>query len=241
MKNHQKLTLLFWHRKSKADVKGYAPVICRISIEGEEPEELAIGKKVHLNNWDVENKIAKGGSLEKKTNLKISEVTVDLNREFFVLQAGYEHITPLMVKNVYKGLPAMLSKGIPKPEAQVISTLLQASDLHIANFKKMVDKKLRSGETLKQWNATRKKIEEFLVVQFRLKDMELAAMDYSFAVKFYNYLTIDREKILGEAGYYGRLDQAIPCALEHRVVLVIWKIVPNKQLINLVKVFRIYL
>jgi hypothetical protein len=94
MKNHQKLTLLFWHRKSKADAKRYAPVICRISIEGEEPEELAIGRKVHLNNWDVENKIAKGGSYEKKKNLKISEVTVDLNRDFIILQTGYEHITP---------------------------------------------------------------------------------------------------------------------------------------------------
>jgi len=46
MKNHQKLTLLFWHRKSKADAKGNAPIICRISIEGEESEELAIGKKM---------------------------------------------------------------------------------------------------------------------------------------------------------------------------------------------------
>ncbi|MDN3579648.1 site-specific integrase [Mucilaginibacter flavus] len=199
MKNHQKLTLLFWHRKSKADAKGYAPVICRISIEGEEPEELAIGRKVHINNWDIENKIAKGSSLEKKTNLKISEVAVDLNREFTILQAGYDHITPLMVKNVYNGLPPKLSKGLPKPEAKIIPTLLQVTDLHISNFKKMVDKKLRSGETLKQWNATRKKIEEFLVTHFRIKDMDLEAIDYSFAVKFYNYLTIDREKVLGEA------------------------------------------
>jgi len=96
MKNHQKLTLLFWHRKSKADAKGNAPIICRISIEGEESEELAIGKKVHVNNWDIENKKAKGGSLEKATNLKINEMTVDLNRRFSVLQAKYERITPLM-------------------------------------------------------------------------------------------------------------------------------------------------
>jgi hypothetical protein len=81
----------------------------------------------------------------------------------------------------------------------MMPTLLQVSDLHISNFSKMVDKKLRSRETLKQWNATRKKIEEFLVTQYKLKDMELEVIDYSFAVKFYNYLTIDREKVLGEA------------------------------------------
>lgn len=78
MKNHQKLTLLFWHRKSKADAKGNAPIICRISIEGEDSEEIAIGRKVHVNNWDIENKKAKGGSLEKATNQKINEISVDL-------------------------------------------------------------------------------------------------------------------------------------------------------------------
>jgi site-specific recombinase XerD len=199
MRNHQKLTLLFWHRKSKPDAKGYAPVICRISIEGEVSEELAIGMKVHLNDWDVENKKAKGGSHGKKVNLKMSEVTVDLNREFVVLQAGYEHITPLMVKNVYNGLPPYVIKGAVKPELKVVPTLLQISDLHVANFKKMVDKKLRSPETLKQWNATRKKIEEFLIVHFKLKDMDLNSIEFSFAVKFYNYLTVDRKKVIGEA------------------------------------------
>jgi len=104
-----------------------------------------------------------------------------------------------MLKNVYKGLPATLGKGAPKPETPIMPTLLQVSDLHISNFSKMVEKKLRSNETLKQWNATRKKIEEFLIAQFQLKDAELAGIDHSFAVKFYSYLTIEREKVLGEA------------------------------------------
>ncbi|MCQ6958781.1 site-specific integrase [Mucilaginibacter aquariorum] len=199
MRNHQKLTLLFWHRKSKADGKGHAPVICRISIEGEEPEEIAIGMKVHSNNWDVENKKAKGGSHEKKVNLKISEITVDLTRDFQTLQNEYEHITPLMVKNLYQGLPPKQIKGTPKPELKVMPSLLQVTDLHIANFKKMVDKKLRSPETLKQWNATRKKIEEFLINHFKLKDFDLHSMEFSFAVQFYNYLTVERKKVLGEA------------------------------------------
>jgi site-specific recombinase XerD len=199
MKNHQNLTLLFWHRKSKPDAKGFAPVICRISIEGEVSEELAIGMKVHLKDWDVENKKAKSGSHGKKVNLKISEVAVDLNREFVVLQAGYERITPLMLKNVYNGMPPNFLKGSSKPELKVTPTLIQLSDLHIANFKKMVEKGLRSPETLKQWNATRKKIEEFLINQFRTKDIDLSSLEFSFAVKFYNYLTIDRQKIIGEA------------------------------------------
>ena len=105
MKNYQKLTLLFWHRKSKADAKGYAPVICRISIEGEESEELSIDRKARIADWDIENKKAKGGIEAKKTNLKIAEVTVDLERHFARMQSEYERITPLMLKNVYQGKP----------------------------------------------------------------------------------------------------------------------------------------
>lgn len=178
--------------------KGYASVICRITIEGKEPEELSIGCKVHLDSWDVENKRAKGIS-GTKTNLTISEVGVDLRRAFIVLQSKHEIITPLMLKNVYKGLPLTQKKGSPEPEKKAIPTLLQTADLHVANFKKMVDRGLRSGATLRQWRATRNKIEEYLITQLKLKDIELAEIDYSFALKFYNYLTVEREKILGEA------------------------------------------
>ncbi|WP_410429570.1 hypothetical protein [Pedobacter lusitanus] len=38
MKSNQNLSILFWHRKSKADINGYAPIICRISIDGKQTE-----------------------------------------------------------------------------------------------------------------------------------------------------------------------------------------------------------
>ncbi len=74
MKSNQKLTLLFWHRTSKADKNGFAPIICRISIDGEEEEEISIGRKVHIAKWDSENKRAIGGPEEKKTNQKIVQL-----------------------------------------------------------------------------------------------------------------------------------------------------------------------
>jgi len=198
MKSNQKLTLLFWHRKSKADAMGYAPVICRISIDGSE-EEFPIGRKVRLNDWDTENKKAKGGLEAKKTNQKIAQVTADLERYFTVLQLEHEHITPLMLKNVYNGLPAGHQKGKAKPEHPKATTLLQVADMHIREFSKMVDKGLRSYETLKQWRATRKKIAEFLQFQLGQADIDVSDIEYSFATKFHKYLTVERESVLQEA------------------------------------------
>jgi site-specific recombinase XerD len=206
MKNHQNLTLLFWHRKSKPDTRGYAPVICRISIEGEPEEEISTGKKVLLNEWSLENKKAIGNSKEaKETNLKISELTVDLTRHFTVLQIQYEKITPLMLKNVYQGKPADLQREIKetrkiiKEEKPRTPTLLQAVDLHISNFEKMVERDLRSNETLKQWRSTRNKLHEFLPFSYGMVDIELGEIQYSFATDFYNYLTLDRKKVLQDA------------------------------------------
>ena len=53
MKSNQTLKILFWHRKSKADLKDHAPIICRISIDGKDAE-FSTGQKVHINNWDIE-------------------------------------------------------------------------------------------------------------------------------------------------------------------------------------------
>jgi hypothetical protein len=51
--------------------------------------EISIGKKAHLDEWDLENKKAKGKDKEtKEINLKISELTVDLNRYFYIITSS---------------------------------------------------------------------------------------------------------------------------------------------------------
>lgn len=198
MKSNQKLTLLLWQRKSKADANGYAPIYCRMSIEGEE-EEFATGRKAHLEEWNSETKTAKGFPDSKKTNLRLNRITTDLERHFTLLQLEFEHVTPLMLKNVYNGMPAMQKKGAPKPEIKETPTLLQVADMKIDSLQKMVNKNLRSNETVKQWKATRKKIETFIKEVYRDINLKINEIDYSFATKFYNYLTIDREPILSDA------------------------------------------
>ncbi|SEA15459.1 Site-specific recombinase XerD [Arachidicoccus rhizosphaerae] len=198
MKSNQKLTLLLWQRKSKATANGYAPIYCRMSIDGKE-EELATGSKAHLDEWDSATKKAKGFPDSKRTNLRLNQITTDLERHFTLLQLEYDEVTPLMLKNVYNGLPAMQKKGAPKPEIKETPTLLQVADMNINSLEKMVNKNLRSNETLKQWKATRKKIAAFIKEVYRDIHLRIDEIDYSFATKFYNYLTIDRNPILSEA------------------------------------------
>jgi site-specific recombinase XerD len=205
MKNNQNISLLFWHRKSKQDKNGCAPIICRISIKGGPKAEISTSKKAHFNEWDLESKKAKGKDKEtKEINLKISELTVDLNRHFILLQGRYEKITALMLKNVYLGKPAKQQKVVNKSEKLIekkssIPTLLQTVNIHITNFEKMVEKGLRSKETLKQWNSTRTKLQEFLQFRYGAFDMNLDKIRHAFAFDFYLYLTTEQKKVIRDA------------------------------------------
>lgn len=199
MKNNQKLSILFWHRKSKADETGSAPIMCRITVDSSEAE-FSIGKKIQAKYWNSKAKRAYGCQQAKQFNSRINQIETDLERHFLKLQFEYDHITPMMVRNIYKGLAANHKPG----EARALKesrtcTLLELTDQHVKNFIEMVRKGIRSAETLRQWKATRNKIAEFIIMNYRSADLDLERIDYSFATKFYKYLTIEREKVIGEA------------------------------------------
>lgn len=198
MKSNQKLTVLFWHRKSKADAIGMAPIICRISIDGSDAE-FSIGKKVSSEHWDTEAKKAKGGSEARSINKRIIQISADLERHFTVLQMEHSHISPIMLRNVFNGLPFDHRKGMINRAVQQSSTILTLTDGFIKDFEQMVDRGLRSGETLRQWRSTRNKILEFVLYAFGKNDLDLHDIDYSFAARFYRYLTVERGKALQEA------------------------------------------
>ena len=162
MKSNQTLTLLFWHRKSKADKDGYAPLICRISIDARN-EEFTTGIKVHLDQWNVGTKRVTGGNDAKKINSRINQIQADLERHFAILQIQHENITPLMLKNAFRNLPLDHAKGAARPESNsnTLPSLMEVADKQVAEFKDMVAKNLRSAETLRQRKSTREKIEDF--------------------------------------------------------------------------------
>lgn len=78
-------------------------------------------------------------------------------------------------------------------------SLLQLADTFIADFTRKVEKGLRSSQTLRQWKATRNKIAEFVRCQYGTTDISVCQIDYSFATKFYVYLTVERNELLKEA------------------------------------------
>lgn len=69
---------------------------------------------------------------------------------------------------------------------------LELASLHIDGFTLLVERNLRSKETLKQWKSTKKKIAEFIIHTFKSEDLELSEIDQSFAHKFHMFLIVKR-------------------------------------------------
>ncbi|MES2448869.1 MAG: phage integrase SAM-like domain-containing protein [Bacteroidota bacterium] len=198
MKSNQALKILFWHRKSKADSKCFAPIICRISIDGKDVE-FSTSQKVHIEDWNVETKKVIRSTDSKKINTALNHIESSLEVNFTVLKTQYDCVSPLMLKNAFQNLPIENKKDKGKKTEQKTPSLLELTEGHIKDFCELVEKKLRSKETLKQWKATQKKIAEFLKFEFKVDDCDLSAIEYSFAQKFYKYLAVKRTPVLGDS------------------------------------------
>ncbi|WP_299568096.1 Arm DNA-binding domain-containing protein, partial [uncultured Pedobacter sp.] len=103
MKSNQTLKILFWHRKSKANLKDYAPIIFRISIDGKDAE-FSTGQKVHIDNWDIELKKVVRSENSKKINAELNRITSALEINFTVLKTQHEFISPSKLKNSYRNI-----------------------------------------------------------------------------------------------------------------------------------------
>ncbi|WP_142687775.1 Arm DNA-binding domain-containing protein [Chitinophaga polysaccharea] len=216
MKSNQKLSLLFWLWRSKASkTDGRAPIYARITIDGLD-DELSTSRKVLPEHWDNQLKIVTDPSPEgRKTNKKIIEMRTDLELHFRALQNQFEEVTPGMLKNVYKGIPANgIQENTDKP-VQSDHTLLEAIDLLIVDFKEQVKEGTRSEQTLKQWRATRQKIIEFAKYKssndgsIRAIDLQreedtdpdkfkiwVKSLDSEFGNEFYKYSILKRRDFL---------------------------------------------
>ena len=198
MKSNQKLSILLWVFKAKATKDGRAPIYARITIEGKD-DEISLGRKVDPQFWDNELKLVTEGGMEAKiTNQKILQIKSDLERHFMVLQTLHAQITSAMLKNVYLGLPIHYDKQ-SKSEPISVQTLVPVFTDFIKSFAKKVKKGLRSEGTLRQWRSTKRKVESFIIHEFKRNDINLSEIKYSFAESFYEYLTVEVDNPLSEA------------------------------------------
>jgi len=198
MKSNQKLSILFWLFKAKATKDGKAPIYVRITIDGLD-DEISLGKKVHPDDWcNQTKKVTASGMEAKLINIAIDQARTSLTSQFMELQSKFECITPTMLKNVFKGKPVEDKDDAPNQGLKKQQTLLQAFDEHIEKFELMVQRGMRSENTLRHWRKLKRHVTAFIKFQYKTSDLKFSELSGLFAEELYEYLTLHKPKPLAE-------------------------------------------
>jgi len=190
MKVNERLSVLFLLEKSRASKEGLLPITVRLTVEGTR-SEFFLGKHVHPDYWDQENKraIVKENPDQKSARLvnnAITQCLAKLENHYFLLEKEYDYVTAELLKKSYKG--KLEEKRTAKSENQKERSICQVCNFKYSQFAVLVKAEERSKNTLKRWRATKRKIRDFLHFKFKKWDVPLSTIKYADAKSFLHFL-----------------------------------------------------
>ncbi|MAU70625.1 MAG: transposase [Pseudozobellia sp.] len=161
----------FWLRKNALKKDGTAPIYARIWIDSK-AVDISTKKAVLEKNWNynacrVKSKVKNSGNI----NDALDTVNLNLKSAYRQLLEKGHPITAEAIKLRYTG------------KDREVLTLMELITYHRENE----IQKLAPG-TVKNYKATEKYIRRFIQKEYKVKDIYLLHIDYSFITKFENYL-----------------------------------------------------
>lgn len=172
--NHKNtFAVSFYQRVDKIDDKKTAPVFMRVTVSGKRAD-ISINRRVHTDNW--EDGRAKGKSQEaKQLNLYLESLKAKVYNIQRDLVDRKEPITAEKVKKIFQG------KGAND------KTLVQVFEYHNEQMRQLIGKDF-SVETWHRYETTLKHVKEFMLHQYKVKDLYLHEVRYEFVTSFEFYL-----------------------------------------------------
>ncbi len=171
MKNLHNFHVLFWLKKTSVKRDETIPIYARIKVDGI-PADISTKESTLEAFWHSDlGRLNPRLKQAKDINETLNDIEADISIAFKELKKEGRSITAQAVKLRYLG------KDKPVLTVNDLMTYHRENDL----------KKLASG-TAKNYGATEEYIRRFVKNEFKTKDLYLAQIDYSFVVKFENYL-----------------------------------------------------
>jgi hypothetical protein len=166
--------------KSKNAGDNKALIYVRITINGERTE-LSIKRRVDRDRWDAAaNRIRGNKEDAREINALLDATTFRLNKIYNKLLENNEHITAKRIKDIYFG----------KDESR--KTLLEAFTDHNQMMASRVGVDF-SKSTYTRYSTTKDHIEAFMRHQYKLQDIKLRQLRYSFITDLEHFLKVIRK------------------------------------------------
>jgi site-specific recombinase XerD len=170
MRTDATFSVMFWIYAKRAK-NNHAPLYARITAN-KRKTNISLKRKVEVNRWDSSKQRIKG------TGVKANELNLFLDQEYSRIVQIYQEIR-------YQG-KVISPENIKARYFKEDQNLFSFEDLFIYHNENMFSK-LR-GNTSRLYLTSQKYIRHFILKEYKRKNFHLRDLDYSFIVKFENYL-----------------------------------------------------
>jgi site-specific recombinase XerD len=189
-------TILFWLAKSRMK-HGKAPISCRITVNGERTE-LSTQREVSVLEWDPKSQKVSGRSQEAKDiNNHLAIIKSKLLACQTKIEARGENISAEAIKNEYIG---------KKRERRGV---LEAFAFWLERLDDQVKKHKRSIATYNKYVDTKNHLGNFILHQYKVKDLYMDEVTYAFIADFEFYLSVTKKLANNTAMKYVSLTKSI--------------------------------
>ncbi len=176
MNSKSTFNVMFLIQKGKLKSNGNAPIMARITVNGE-MVHFSTRMDVQPERWLSKEYKTLGVSKEdKKINALLDDIRAAVVRRYYDFQAGGEVVSASRIKNALMGLNESSRK------------YLELCDLFLEDYAKLVETKGYGQESLFRYELTRRRVAEFISAEYKVADIPLADINKRFLDKLYVWL-----------------------------------------------------
>ncbi len=180
MNTFSTLNISFLIRKNRSNKQGEAPIYMRISVDVERVE-IATGRYINLQNWN--SKLNKAFP-KKKGGIQINQFLDALKN------AIYEHHTEMVKNGEFISAKKLKARFLGVDEDK--KTLIQVFEYHNKQISELIGISYAPA-TIQRYVTTLDHIKSFLKHQYKLTDIALFRIKYSFIVDLDHYFKTVRK------------------------------------------------
>jgi len=174
------LSILFYVKKSKANLQGFTNIYLRITLDGKRAE-CSINRKVHIDLWNTRSQKALGNSPENQ----------EINREIdFIKNKIYTIEQKLQRDGLGYSATQLRDIYLGKDETQKM--LLEIFQEHNEEVDSLIGKDFAAG-TAERYRTCRKHVAAFVKHKYKKNDIPVQDVDHKFITGLEYYLKTTRK------------------------------------------------
>ena len=174
------LSIIFYPKKTTSKHTNEAIIYARITYNGNR-SDFTTSRKIEVSKWNSRTNSTRGNSGEARIIKRyLDDIRTRLYDIHDRLVREQKNISSKIIRDIYLG----------KEEREY--KLMEIFNEHNDQMERLIGKGYTKG-TLQRYKACKKHIEDYLDFKFKVKDMPVKEVDYSFITGFEHFLKSQKE------------------------------------------------